>query len=188
MEFFAFDQRYVERLCAGDRETESHFVSYFSELVRMKLRARRLDQDAIEDMRQETFVRVLATLRKDDGLQHPERLGAFVNSVCNNVMMEHIRSASRHPQLPDSAAELPDKNLDLDGILISDQAKQVVQQVLTKLSQKDREVIRAVLLEEDSKDQVCQRLGVDRDYLRVLLHRAKQSFKAHYKEAVSSSA
>lgn len=187
MEFFSFDQRYVERLRAGDPETESHFVSYFSELIRIKLRARQLPADAIEDIRQETFLRVLATMRKDTGVQQPERLGAFVNSVCNNVLMEYRRSSVRHPQMPENAGELPDKNIDLDGALISDQARKIVHQVLAKLAQKDREVIRAVLLEEDNKDQICRRLGVDRDYLRVLLHRAKQSFKARYQEAVSDA-
>lgn len=188
MELFSFDQRYVERLRAGDPETEAHFVSYFSELIRIKLRARQLPADAIEDIRQESFVRVFATLRKEGGVQQPERLGAFVNSVCNNVLMEYRRSSVRHPQIPEDAGELPDKAIDLDGALISDQARKTVQQVLGKLAQKDREVIRAVLLEEGNKDQVCRRLGVDRDYLRVLLHRAKQSFKARYRESVSNTA
>jgi RNA polymerase sigma-70 factor (ECF subfamily) len=30
------------------------------------------------------------------------------------------------------------------------------------------------------KNEVCHEFGVDRDYLRVLLHRAKQSFKSLY--------
>jgi len=37
-----------------------------------------------------------------------------------------------------------------------------------------------VLLEERDKDEVCTELGLSRDYLRVLVHRAKQSFKSWY--------
>jgi RNA polymerase sigma-70 factor, ECF subfamily len=37
-----------------------------------------------------------------------------------------------------------------------------------------------VLLEDRDKDEVCAELGVSRDYLRVLVHRAKQSFKSFY--------
>jgi len=40
--------------------------------------------------------------------------------------------------------------------------------------------LREVFLEERDKDAICQDFGVDRDYLRVLLHRAKQAFKAVY--------
>jgi len=35
-------------------------------------------------------------------------------------------------------------------------------------------------LEERDKDEVCRDYGVDREYLRVLLHRAKKSFKSMY--------
>ena len=40
LEFFAFDVSYVEKLRAGDAHIEGHFVNYFSELIRLKLRSR----------------------------------------------------------------------------------------------------------------------------------------------------
>src|ERR1051325_1165374 len=95
MEFAAFDEAYVRLLMGGDPETEIHFVSYFSTLIRLKLRSRIRSPQLVEEVRQETFLRVLTTLRKKGGLQHAERLGAFVNSVCNNVFMESIRAESR---------------------------------------------------------------------------------------------
>jgi DNA-directed RNA polymerase specialized sigma24 family protein len=41
----------------------------------------------------------------------------------------------------------------------------------------DREILRLTLLEEEDRDEVCRKMGVNRGYLRVLLHRAKQRFK-----------
>jgi hypothetical protein len=41
VEFFAFDASYVEKLRAGDAHIEGHFVNYFSELIRLKLRSGR---------------------------------------------------------------------------------------------------------------------------------------------------
>src|SRR5215469_12457782 len=95
VELFAFDDVYLERLRSGDFRTEQHFVSYFSQLIHLKLRSRLHSPEAIEDLRQEIFVRVFATLRGKEGLRQPDRLGAFVNSVCNNVLLEHYRSSSR---------------------------------------------------------------------------------------------
>jgi RNA polymerase sigma-70 factor (ECF subfamily) len=40
--------------------------------------------------------------------------------------------------------------------------------------------LKAVFFDERDRDEVCREFGVDRDYLRVLLHRAKQEFKAEY--------
>jgi RNA polymerase sigma-70 factor, ECF subfamily len=42
-----------------------------------------------------------------------------------------------------------------------------------------------VLLEERDKDEVCAELGLSREYLRVLVHRAKQSFKSWYLKRLS---
>ena len=57
--------------------------------------------------------------------------------------------------------------------------------VLDRLPEKDRRLLHDVFLEEKSKDEICREFGVDRDYLRVLLHRAKQSFKAYYLDQAS---
>src|SRR5215471_5651018 len=63
LQFHAFDESYLERLCSGDFRTESHFVTYFSELIQLKLRSRVKSAHAVEDLRQETFARVFAALR-----------------------------------------------------------------------------------------------------------------------------
>jgi hypothetical protein len=49
----------------------------------------------------ETFTRVLTSLKRKGGLAVPETLGAFVNSVCNNVLLEMYRSGSRTTPLED---------------------------------------------------------------------------------------
>jgi hypothetical protein len=54
--------------------------------------------------------------------------------------------------------------------------------VLAKLPAKDRNILRAVFFEQRDKDEVCAELGVSREYLRVLLHRAKQQFMAQYSQ------
>lgn len=183
MEFFAFDKAYVERLRDGDVPTEHHFVAYFEQLLRIKLRARTLTSDKVEDLRQETFIRVIAAVRREGGVRQPERFGAFVNSICNNVLLEHYRSSAKNQQMDDVAPlEIPDKVLDLEGMLVTKQSSQRVRHILNGMLSRDRELLRAIFLEEKEKDVVCREFGVDRDYLRVLLHRAKDKFKALYEK------
>ncbi len=183
VEFFAFDKTYLERLRDGDPPTEHHFVSYFQQLLRIKLRARALASDRVEDLRQETFIRVIAALRREGGVRQPERFGAFVNSICNNVLLEYYRSSSRNQPMDDSHLEIPDKVIDLEGMLVTKQSAERVRHILEELPQRDRDLLRAIFLEEKDKDSVCREFGVDRDYLRVLLHRAKDKFKALYEKA-----
>ncbi len=181
MELFAFTREYVERLREGDPSTEQHFVVYFDQLLRIKLRAKMLASETVEDLRQETYIRVLVTLRKD-GVRQPERFGAFVNSICNNVLMEFYRISARTRPLDDSNAERTDQTIDLEGLMVTRQAKERVRQVLQGLPRKDRELLHAFYLEEKEKDEVCKQFGVDRDYFRVLLHRAKDKFKVLYEK------
>jgi RNA polymerase sigma-70 factor, ECF subfamily len=181
LQFHAFDKSYLERLCSGDFRTESHFVAYFSELIQLKLRSRVNSPQAIADLRQETFARVFAALRSEGRVKQPERLGAFVNSVCNNVLLEHYRSTSRENSIEEKeGADVPDPSLDVIAILSHKEMEQKVRQVLDELPERDRRLLREIFLEERDKDAVCKEFGVDRDYLRVLLHRAKQAFKIIY--------
>jgi len=182
VDFYAFNKAYVERLRNGDPATEHHFFVYFEKLLRIKLRARALPSDKVEDLKQDTFIRVLAAVRKEGGVRQPERFGAFVNSICNNVLLEYYRSLGKNQQMDDTHQEIPDKVLDLEGVMLSKQCSEQVRKILWELPARDRELLRAVFLEEKEKDAVCREIGVDRNYLRVLLHRAKHKFKTVYEK------
>ena len=182
----SFDEAYVERLQAGDFRTQEHFVAYFSELIQLKLRSRLNSSQAIEDVRQETFARVFAALRAGK-IRQPDRLGAFVNSMCNNVLLEHYRSSSRSSSLDeDEEQDFPATGVDVLGAIASKQIAQKIREILEEMPERDRRLLREVFLEERDKDDVCRDFGVDRDYLRVLLHRAKQSFKALYLKSIAT--
>ncbi|HTC43402.1 MAG TPA: sigma-70 family RNA polymerase sigma factor [Candidatus Acidoferrales bacterium] len=190
MELFAFDALYVDRLRDGDPSTEHHFVSYFGQILGIMLRARFLAPERIDDVRQETLTRVIAKLRRDGGIRQPERFGAFVNSICKNVLHEHQRDWQRNLPLEPDHFELPDKLVDLERTLISEETQKKVREILADMNQRDRNLLAAIFLEEKDKDEVCQEYGVDRGYLRVLLHRAKERFRAGFQreEAAHSRA
>ncbi len=176
MDLFSFDDDYVRRLREGDRETEAHFYSYFHGLLYAKLRRRLHSMYAIEEVRQEVFLRTLAGL---DQLADGRRLGSFVNSICNNVLKEYYRQESRAVSLDDRPEPLGTTNLDEDF----DSARNVarVRAVLATLDRRDAEILSKVFLNEESKDKICGDFGVDRKYLRVLVHRAKAKFRAVFK-------
>jgi RNA polymerase sigma-70 factor (ECF subfamily) len=177
----SFDRAYIERLRSGDAETERHFYAYFSELIVIKARARRSVE--VDDIRQETLLRVLRTLRAPGGLRDPGALGAFVSSVCTNVLRESGRSLKRHDESPEDSDAIPDRATPgPDAQLMKAEREQAVRRVLDSLPPRDRELLRAIYLDERDKARVCDELGVNRDYLRVLLHRAKNLFRTLYRE------
>lgn len=127
-------------------------------------------------------MRVLQILRKKGGVEHPERFGAFVNSISNNVLMEFCRSEKRHDPMDEHTDEPEDTRVDMDAPLINFDTRRQVQEVLDELPEKDRRLLVAVYLQEKDKSEICRRQKVDPDYLRVLLHRAKGRFRKVYGE------
>ncbi len=176
MDFYSFDRAYLERLEAADPETERHFTSYFSELILIKLRNRRYSRQAIEDIRQETFLRVLSAMRRN-AIRQPERIGAYVNSVCNNVVLEFVRSNAKLTLMEDGPPDLPDSRADSEQELVTRERQAHVRSVLARTSAKNRQLLSAIFLEERPNTEVCKQFGVDQNYLRVLLFRARAQFR-----------
>jgi RNA polymerase sigma-70 factor, ECF subfamily len=175
----AFQADYVRRLTAGDAQAERELVAHFGPLLRLKVRMRSgatARAHLIEDVVQETFARVFTALR-ERRIDEPERVGAFVNRVCENVLHELQRSRARFAPL-DSAAPEPRSENDPEASAASRECGAVASAVLVELGSRDREIFRAVLVEEEDKDSVCRRFHVTRDHLRVLVHRAKERFRA----------
>ena len=110
-----------------------------------------------------------------------------MNSVCNHVLLEHYRAHHRMDGGLPAEVERADEAASVSGMFESDQTGQVVRRILGELPERDRRLLQSVLLEERDKDEVCAELGLSRDYLRVLVHRAKQSFKSSYKKRLGEA-
>ena len=177
---FEFDRAYIDRLVIGDPETEGHFVRYFSALLTLKLRSRLRSPALVEDARQETFRRVLTTLKEKGGLASAGSLGAFVNSVCNNVLFECYRAGAKVQQLAEDHDQADDRRPSAETGVMAAEQRERVRQALAELPDKEREILRWLFFEERDKDEICRELNVDRNYLRVLLHRAKAKFRDRF--------
>jgi RNA polymerase sigma-70 factor, ECF subfamily len=180
MRFFSFDAEYLQRLATRDAATESHFCGYFEKLVLNKLRARGVPREMAEDVCQETLLRVLRVVRRGVGIEHPERFGAFVNTVAHNVLLEFGRQQGRHPMLNEDAEEEVDNCPGADAALIIEERKRTVAGVLDELPCKDREILHLVFFQEADRESIARKFNVELGYLRVLLHRAKTRFQAAY--------
>jgi RNA polymerase sigma-70 factor (ECF subfamily) len=173
-----FDESYLQALRDRNAEVENHLVAWFTRPVRAKLRARLRSPELVQDAFQETFLRTFLYFRAGKTLDNPASLPGFVYSTCHNVAMEFLRSHTRHDQLPDEGPGPVDRTPDPEGQMVTLERKATVRRLLDALSEKDRQLLRRVFLEEENKDSVCSEFQVDRTYLRVLLYRARQKFRA----------
>ncbi|MEA2491200.1 MAG: hypothetical protein QOH21_2992 [Acidobacteriota bacterium] len=174
MDHFPFDDDYVRRLRDGDRFTGEHFGSYFPPMLRIVLRGMGVHADTIEDIIQETLMRVLAAVQADK-IRDGHAFGGFVVTVCRNTAQEGFRKNPKTESIGErdvwSSRDDPQRE-----ILSREEARHV-RDVLLEMKPRDAEILRAVCLEERDKDEVCRTFGIDRAYLRVLIHRAKEEFR-----------
>lgn len=185
MEPATFDHEYLRRLTEGDPDTERHFCDYFGDLLWAMLRPRVRCHELMEDIRQETFARVFRGLRTR-GIEHPERLGAFVVAVCRNVQYEAFRRESRFREIGEESQTMIDPASGADRDYLTRERREQVAKVMSEMPEKERALLTAVFLQERDKDEICAQFGVDRDYLRVLLHRARARFKSGFVKAFSA--
>jgi RNA polymerase sigma-70 factor (ECF subfamily) len=179
VDFFTFDDEYLRRLASGDRVTVDHFVRYFEKYLLIKLRQRLRSMQAIEDVRQEVFLRVFAALRSENGIREGSKLGPFVNGVSNNVLREWYRADGRTEPL-DETFDVADPHDLPDGKLATEETNAAVRGILDDMPRKDADILRARFLQERGMDEISRDFNVDRGYLRVLLHRAKNRFRSRF--------
>jgi RNA polymerase sigma-70 factor (ECF subfamily) len=183
-----FDADYLRRLKQGEPGTQRHFSEYFGLLLQVKLTKAVRSWQMLQDVRQETLLRVLEAVR-GDRINQPEGFGAFVCATANHVLWEHRRAEDRaRRERGEEDPEPIDERIEIERELVSQERKRLVENVLSHLSPKDRKVLRLVLLEERDKTEVCRELGVAPDYLRVVLYRAKRRFRERFSRSRSKAA
>lgn len=181
VDLYSFDEEYLRRLGARDPATEAHFIAYFSERLKVTLRARGIDSHTIDDIRQETFCRVWVAVQSGS-IHNPRGFGSYVYSVCKNVLSENRRDGHRYQHDPLEGTDIADEKLGLEDLMQRKENGKLVREVLRLLPERDRNILHARFYEERDNEDVCLEFGVDRDYLRVLLYRAINKFGELYKK------
>jgi RNA polymerase sigma factor (sigma-70 family) len=129
----------------------------------------------VDDIVQETLTRFLsidpARLHNADGT------GAYLNGICQNVIMEYRRRCARDTPLAHAVPEASDERLadtELFGM------RQAIAAGMQELSCRDRQVLRAFYLEERPKREILEEAGLTDENFRVVLCRAKERFRRIY--------
>ncbi len=139
----------------NDARSYTPVIAQIRDLVRLKLLARLNCAAPLESLERTTFLRIVAVLHRERGIEPREELGALVDAVCDHVVREHhLANARATPATPATAA------------------------ILGALSERDRHLLRVVLLEGRDPQVACAELGVAREYLPDLIRRARRS-QAH---------
>lgn len=112
--------------------------------------------------------------------------------LIGDAVKDAARAFSAGPHSVDSQRGAEQSSSGVGGVdplqnpvdFIASDASAAMRDVLDHLPEKDARILRAIFANERPKDEVCAELGVDRNYLRVLLHRAKSQFRRAYLQKI----
>jgi RNA polymerase sigma-70 factor, ECF subfamily len=180
-----------------DSEYDSHHVKELAQVAidpdmlaryRLKLRYKvcyHLGSSCpdVDDVVQETVTRFLGAVR-DEKIRNPESTPAFLSGICNNVIQEYRRRLWKEP-LSDSDSP-PERPAAPEADLL--EMRQIIGVVMTELSQRDQDLLRAFFLEEKDKEEICRSMGLSDAQFRVALFRAKERFRTSYHKSVKRTA
>jgi RNA polymerase sigma factor (sigma-70 family) len=103
----------------------------------------------------------------------------FVRTIVRRQVAAHIDKVvhSRREQIElDSSVRVADPRENPEESAIFRQRSELIQRVLSELTDRDREILTRFYLYEQGQDQICSEMGLTETQFRLLKSRAKARF------------
>lgn len=169
------DSELVSRIQTGEFESESAlYEKYAAKVYYLALRESRSPQDA-EDVRAETFLRVLQAIRRSQ-LRAAESLGPFILGVTRNVLRElYVRRRQQADAVPAEEAELSTPSH--ERLFLDQEVRAAVEKTIARLKPREQLVLRLLLYDELSPTEVARRAEIAPERVRLVKSRALKHFR-----------
>ena len=136
------------------------FVLYVAEFIYSKV----LDRDLTEDVFQDTFIKVIRTLK----LGNYNEQGKFVSwvmRIAHNLVIDHFRKNKRIPKFENSYdfdifSVLSDSSLDAEKSMIKSQILNDVKKLIEHLPNDQKEVLKYRFYNDMSFKEISDKTGV----------------------------
>jgi RNA polymerase sigma factor (sigma-70 family) len=173
-----FDQAYLARLRGGDDDTATHFDRHFRRLLRLQLWGRFSPdrvRDLVDDVMAAVIEKVMAGEPRDAAC-----LPAYVRGICANLQKREIRSHSKY-EVVDLDLDRFSGNAESPEETVLDREKaSAVWKVIEGLRVRHRNVLLDVHYYGLDRDETCQKYGITRDQLKLILFHARRKFQKEW--------
>ncbi len=172
----------VTSIRQGDSAAETALYEKFSARIYFLALSELHSKDDAEDVRAETFLRVIQALR-DGKLRSAEALPSFIVGFALNIIRELVRHKYKTESLEDYEYDVASEG-SLEDIFLDAETSRAMEEVAKKLKPREQQFLRMYYYEELSKEEISARLGIKEDRLRLIKSRTLQSFREIYKKLV----
>ena len=175
------DVQCVADIQKGRTQAEADlYQRYGAKVYYVALRESRSPQDA-EDVRAETFLRVLQAIRANQ-VRSAAALPAFILGTTRNVLHELFsrrRQAGQTTEPEAAGLAMPSH----EKLFFDSEVRRAIEQVIVRLKPRDRDLLRMHFYEELPAEEIARRSGIARERVRLVKSRALKRFREFYLRA-----
>lgn len=159
------DNVLIQQYLSGNNDAFETLLSRYKQRIFSFIYSKIKDRDLADDIFQETFIKVIKTLKK--GTYNDEgRFLSWVMRIAHNLIVDHFRRKQRMPMYETHDAEVdvfyrvsePSQNI--EDLLIDSQIKEDLNTLMLELPENQLEVLRMRLYQDMSFKEIAERTNV----------------------------
>jgi len=154
----------VKNYIDGDENALSILIYRHKQKIYSFIYSKVFDRDITEDIFQDTFIKVIKTLKMGKYNEEGKFL-PWVMRIAHNLVIDHFRKSSRMPKFDNSGefsifSVLGDPALNAEKQLIKEQVESDVRRLIEELPEDQKEVLVMRMYNDMSFKEISQRTGV----------------------------
>ncbi len=158
------DSTLVSNYIQGDEYALGVLIKKHQQRLFSFIYSKVLDRDITEDIFQDTFIKVIRTLKKGNYNEEGKFL-PWVMRIAHNLVIDHFRKSNRMPTFKntdefDIFSVLGDDNLNAEKQIIQEQIFSDVRELVEELPEEQKEVLIMRMYKDMSFKEISENTGV----------------------------
>ena len=163
-EMLTTDATLVSSYIKGDESALSILISRHQQRVYIFIYSKVYDRDVTEDIFQDTFIKVIRTLKRG-GYNEEGKFLPWVMRISHNLVIDHFRKNKRMPKFDNTGdfnifSVLGDPDLNAEKRIIKDQVEEDVRKLIDELPEDQRDVLVMRIYKDMSFKEIAERTDV----------------------------
>lgn len=158
------DALLVKNYIAGDENALSILIKKHQSKIYGFIYSKMPDRDVADDIFQDTFIKVIKTL-KSNSYNEEGKFLPWVMRIAHNLIVDHYRKNKKMPMLRETEefsifSILSDNSLNVEGRIITDAIEKDLQKIIQELPSDQKEVLEMRIYQDLSYNEIAELTGV----------------------------
>ncbi len=172
------NNRFIERLKQKEKQAQIELVKKFNSRILLYFRLRIKGEESYEDLVQEVFVSFFKGV-ENNKIPEDAYIAPFIFGIAKRVMFNFFYKKKRNENIQKKSEENFEFSYDFEEAerLENESLNKIIRQVMKKLPEVDKIILKEFYLKENSVGDVASILGKSRHYISVRKERALKRIK-----------